>query len=330
MLYRYAHANENSTRHRFFIDVRLFPQTLDVLLTRAEPLGIEWVLGKWEEARIDEQFFGAIVQYPDQEGAIHDYRSFISQVHAAGAYVVMATDLLALTLLMPPGEMDADVAVGSTQRFGVPMGYGGPHAAFFAAKEMFKRFTPGRIIGVSVDSQGNQALRMALQTREQHIKREKATSNICTAQALLANMAAMYAVYHGPEGLKNIALRVHQLTTALYEGLHELGYACSNNYFLIPYGLPQISPRRSAALPKLTVSISGIPIRNMWASHSTKPPHRQMYWISCTCLPWLKEKIGHSLRLRRNHLLLVCPKICYAAQLSSLIRCFINITPKPA
>lgn len=231
MLYRYVHANENSTRHRFFIDVRLFPQTLDVLLTRAEPLGIEWVLGKWEEARIDEQFFGAIVQYPDQEGAIHDYRSFISQVHATGAYVVMATDLLALTLLMPPGEMDADVAVGSTQRFGVPMGYGGPHAAFFAAKEMFKRFIPGRIIGVSVDSQGNQALRMALQTREQHIKREKATSNICTAQALLANMAAMYAVYHGPEGLKNIALRVHQLTTALYEGLHELGYACSHNYF---------------------------------------------------------------------------------------------------
>ncbi|MBX5439255.1 MAG: aminomethyl-transferring glycine dehydrogenase [Thermoflavifilum sp.] len=231
MLYRFAQANGQDSRHRFFIDNRLFPQTLDVLLTRAEPLGIEWVLGKWEEAQIDEQYFGAIVQYPDQEGALHDYRSFINQVHRAGAHVVMATDLLALTLLLPPGEMDADVAVGSSQRFGVPMGYGGPHAAFFAAKDIFKRYIPGRIIGVSVDSQGNQALRMALQTREQHIKREKATSNICTAQALLANMAAMYAVYHGPEGLKNIALRVHQLTAALYEGLRELGITCDHAYF---------------------------------------------------------------------------------------------------
>ena len=231
MLYRFVHASEQHHRPRFFIDNRLFPQTIDVLLTRAEPLGIEWVLGKWEEARIDDHYFGAIVQYPDQEGAIHDYRSFIKQAHEAGAYVAMATDLLALTLLVSPGELDADVAVGSSQRFGVPMGYGGPHAAFFAAKDQFKRYIPGRIIGVSVDSQGNPALRMALQTREQHIKREKATSNICTAQALLANMAAMYAVYHGPEGLKSIARRVHQLTAALYQGLQELGIACCHDYF---------------------------------------------------------------------------------------------------
>ncbi len=146
------------------------------------------------KCRLDESFFGAIVQYPASDGAIHDYRSFIDQAHAAGAYVVMATDLLALTLLTPPGELGADVAVGSSQRFGVPMGFGGPHAAFFTAKEEFKRSIPGRIIGISIDAQGNRALRMALQTREQHIKREKATSNICTAQALLANMAAMYAV----------------------------------------------------------------------------------------------------------------------------------------
>ena len=147
-------------------------------------------------------YFGAIVQYPNAEGNIPDYRSFIRHVQAAGGFVAMATDLLALTLLTPPGELGADVAVGSAQRFGVPIGFGGPHAAFFSARDDFKRAIPGRIIGVSVDAHGNRALRMALQTREQHIKREKATSNICTAQALLANMAAMYAVYHGPQGSK--------------------------------------------------------------------------------------------------------------------------------
>src|SRR6185437_14284230 len=197
---------------RFFVDQAIFKQTRDVLATRAEPLGIELVTGHAAQATIDAGFFGALVQYPDSSGNIPDYRSFIRKVHEAGAFVAMATDLLALTLLTPPGELGADVAVGSAQRFGVPIGFGGLHAAFFAATDYFKRAIPGRIIGVSMDAQGNRALRMALQTREQHIKREKATSNICTAQALLANMAAMYAVYHGPEGLKEIALRISLLT----------------------------------------------------------------------------------------------------------------------
>ena len=183
---------------KFFVDHSIFKQTSDVLVTRAEPLGIELVTGDYTKAQIDDSYFGAIVQYPNAEGNIPDYRSFIRSVQDAGGFVAMATDLLALTLLTPPGELGADVAIGSAQRFGVPIGFGGPHAAFFSAKDDFKRAIPGRIIGVSVDAQGNRALRMALQTREQHIKREKATSNICTAQALLANMAAMYAVYHGP------------------------------------------------------------------------------------------------------------------------------------
>ena len=216
---------------KFFVDQAIFKQTRDVIFTRAEPLGIELVTGDYRKARVDESYFGAIVQYPNAEGNIPDYRSFIRNVQAAGAYVVMATDLLALTLLTPPGELGADVAIGSAQRFGVPIGFGGPHAAFFAAKDDFKRAIPGRIIGVSVDAQGNRALRMALQTREQHIKREKATSNICTAQALLANMAAMYAVFHGPQGLKDIAIRINILTHALFTGLREQGFELTNEYF---------------------------------------------------------------------------------------------------
>ncbi len=164
---------------------------------------------------LDESFFGAIVQYPNSEGSVEEYRNFIEKTHAINAQVIMATDLMALTLLTPPGELGADVAIGSSQRFGVPMGFGGPHAAFFATKDEFKRNIPGRIIGVSVDAQGNRCLRMALQTREQHIRREKATSNICTAQALLANMAAMYAVYHGGAGLTDIAKRISLLTKTL-------------------------------------------------------------------------------------------------------------------
>ena len=229
----FHHVNKAGTpgKPKFFVDTALFPQTIDVLITRAAPIGIELVFGVYRDISIDESFFGAIVQYPDNNGSVNDYRSFINEVHNINGYVVMATDLLALTLLTAPGELGADVAIGSAQRFGVPAGYGGPHAAFFATKEEFKRNIPGRIIGISIDAQGNRSLRMALQTREQHIKREKATSNICTAQALLANMAAMYAVYHGPEKLKQIATRITILAKTLSDGLNELGYNNVNSYY---------------------------------------------------------------------------------------------------
>jgi len=223
--------HDHVTIPRFFVDTNIFAQTKDILLTRAQPVGIELVEGDYRHATIDGSYFGAIVQYPASDGSVEDHRQFIQQVHAAGGFVAMATDLLSLTLLTPPGELGADVAVGSAQRFGVPMGFGGPHAAFFAAKDDFKRSIPGRIIGVSIDAQGNRALRMALQTREQHIKREKATSNICTAQALLANMSAMYAVYHGPEGLTDIAKRVSLLARTLSHELGELGYQNLNTAY---------------------------------------------------------------------------------------------------
>jgi len=220
MFFNMLNKNQDSIeRPKFFVDQHCFPQTIDVLKTRALPIGIELEVGDYKTASLDATYFGALVQYPNDKGSVESYEDFIHQVHQVGAYVAMATDLLALTLLKSPGELGADVALGSAQRFGVPMGFGGPHAAFFAVSDEFKRQIPGRIIGISIDANGNRALRMALQTREQHIKREKATSNICTAQALLANMAAMYAVYHGPQGLKAIATRIQQLTTALATSL---------------------------------------------------------------------------------------------------------------
>lgn len=232
MFFHALNKPDHIERPNFFVDKEIFPQTKDVLFTRAVPVGINIVEGDYKSSKIDASFCGAIVQYPNDKGSIEDYRSFINTVHSNGGYVVMATDLLALTLLTPPGELGADAAIGSAQRFGVPLGYGGPHAAFFAAKEDFKRDIPGRIIGISIDAQGNRALRMALQTREQHIKREKATSNICTAQALLANMAAMYAVYHGPDGLKNIAKRIALLTQTVADAISERGFELvSDNFF---------------------------------------------------------------------------------------------------
>jgi glycine dehydrogenase len=231
MLFGNKNKSATITAPKFFVDNHLFLQTREVLITRAKPFGIELVFGEHHSAKMDETYFGAIVQYPDSRGSIEDYRGFIKQAHAVNAQVVMATDLLALTLLTPPGELGADVAIGSAQRFGVAMGFGGPHAAFFATKDEFKRNIPGRIIGVSVDATGNRCLRMALQTREQHIRREKATSNICTAQALLANMAAMYAVYHGPAGLTNIAKRTSLLAQTLSYELSGLGYNVINEYF---------------------------------------------------------------------------------------------------
>lgn len=231
MLFHQVNKTDTISKPVFFVDENIFPQTKQILITRAAPIGIELVFGNYKTFSAGQDCFGALIQYPADNGSVEEYSSFINQIHVLGGYVVMATDLMALTLLKSPGELGADVAIGSAQRFGVPMGYGGPHAAFFATHDEFKRGIPGRLIGVSIDAQGNRALRMALQTREQHIKREKATSNICTAQALLANMAAMYAVYHGPLGLKNIATRIHQLTAALAKALTDAGFTQFNEQY---------------------------------------------------------------------------------------------------
>ncbi|MBS7661838.1 aminomethyl-transferring glycine dehydrogenase [Pseudomonas lalucatii] len=223
--------SKNKASNTFFASQHCHPQTLDVLRTRAEPLGIEVVVGDEREIGDVGAYFGALLQYPASNGDIFDYRELVERFHAVGALVGVAADLLALCLLTPPGEFGADVAIGSAQRFGVPLGFGGPHAAYFATREAFKRDMPGRLVGVSVDRFGKPALRLAMQTREQHIRREKATSNICTAQVLLANIASMYAVYHGPRGLTAIAQRVHQLTAILAQGLSQLGYSVEQQAF---------------------------------------------------------------------------------------------------
>lgn len=229
----FHHKNKKDIIHnKFFVDAECFPQTIAVLKTKAAPLGIELVIGDYSKVQLDATYFGALLQYPNAKGAVIDYADFIAEAHRHEVYVTLAADILALALLKSPADMGADCAIGNTQRFGVPMGYGGPHAAYFATRDEFKRIIPGRIIGVSVDRNGNNALRMALQTREQHIRREKATSNICTAQALLAIMAGMYAVYHGEEGVKNIALKVHSLACVLHKALQNAGYSLlQNNFF---------------------------------------------------------------------------------------------------
>ena len=232
MLFHHKNKNQETiSANKFFVDETIFPQTIGVLKTRSSAIGIELIYGDYQKTELNEDFFGALVQYPNSNGSVEDYRSFIEKAHAVHVPVIMATDLMALAIMVAPGELNADVAIGSTQRFGVPLGFGGPHAAFFATKDEFKRIIPGRIIGVSIDASGNRCLRMALQTREQHIRREKATSNICTAQALLANMAAMYAVYHGPSGIKQIASRIHILTQKLETELSGLGYEQLNNFY---------------------------------------------------------------------------------------------------
>ena len=223
--------SKNKASNAFFASQHCHPQTLDVLRTRAEPLGIEVVVG--DEAQISDAsaYFGALLQYPTCNGEILDYAALVQRFHEANALVAVAADLLALTLLTPPGEFGADLAIGSAQRFGVPLGFGGPHAAYFATRDAFKRDMPGRLVGVSIDRFGKPALRLAMQTREQHIRREKATSNICTAQVLLANIASMYAVYHGPQGLIRIAQRTHRLTAILAQGLAALGFAAEQSSF---------------------------------------------------------------------------------------------------
>ena len=223
---------KNDKANVFFVSEHVLPQTIDILKTRSNPLGIELLIGNHETVQLNDTIFGAIVQYPAGNGEVYDYRNFAKACQALSIKLTVAADIMSLVLLAPPSEFGADIVVGSSQRFGIPMGYGGPHAAFFATKEEYKRSMPGRIIGVTIDAQNGQALRMALQTREQHIRRDKATSNICTAQALLAIMASMYSIYHGPEGLKKIAGKIHGLTITLAESLKALGYTVSNkNYF---------------------------------------------------------------------------------------------------
>jgi glycine dehydrogenase len=221
--------NRKSKANRFLVDRSVLPQTLDVLENRAQYFGIEVVVADPEQALDEGEYFGILLQYPGTDGELRDYGEIISRAHAKGALAAVATDLMSLVMLKPPGEMDADAVIGSAQRFGVPMGFGGPHAAFFATREAYKRSLPGRIIGVSQDSKGRTALRMALQTREQHIRRDKATSNICTAQALLAVISGFYAVWHGRERLRKIARRIHRLSGILAQGLGELGFHCNSD-----------------------------------------------------------------------------------------------------
>jgi len=236
--------------NKFFVDENIFPQTLDVLKTRSKPLGINLVAGKYKKLKWDDKLFGILVQYPDNDGEIRDYSQLTKEAHENDILVAVAADIMSLVMLTPPGEWGADIVLGSAQRLGIPMGYGGPHAAYFATLDKFKRYIPGRIIGVTVDKEGQRALRMALQTREQHIKRERATSNICTAQALLAIMAGMYAIYHGPEGLKRIAKNIHRTAGQLSEKLTELGYKQVNKDFFdtLKIILPQNITRKDVEI----------------------------------------------------------------------------------
>ncbi|MFN9796590.1 MAG: glycine dehydrogenase, partial [Gemmatimonas sp.] len=221
-------AKGSATKNVLLVAADCHPQTIAVVAARAAARGVTVTVGDAREFAVDERVFGVLLQYPGTDGAIVDYRALTEQVHAVGGMAIVASDLLALCLLTPPGEWGADIVVGNSQRFGVPMGYGGPHAAFFATRDEYKRLLPGRIIGLSRDVEGAPALRMALQTREQHIRREKATSNVCTAQVLLAVMASMYAVYHGPAGLTEIAERVHARAVTLVAGLEKIGFAITH------------------------------------------------------------------------------------------------------
>jgi glycine dehydrogenase len=250
--------------HAFFVDRDCHPQTIAVIETRARPLGVQVVFGDRHKDFASGSYFGLLVQYPAGSGAVADYRALVADAHAKGTLVAVAADLLALALLAPPGEWGADVVVGSAQRFGVPMGFGGPHAAYMATRDEFKRTMPGRLVGVSVDTRGAPALRLALQTREQHIRREKATSNICTSQVLLAVMAGFYAVYHGPEGLRTIAARVHRFAAILAEGLKRLGFALAHDAFFDTLAVK--APGQAAAIVA-RARARGINLRAIDADH---------------------------------------------------------------
>ena len=261
-----------SASRRFYVAADVFPQTIDVVRTRAAPLDIEVVVGP-ADAAASAGAFAVLLQYPGADGDVRDYRELTAAIHASGGFVVVAADVLALTLLAPPGDWGADVAVGSTQRFGVPMGYGGPHAGYLATRDEFKRSMPGRLVGVTVDADGGPAYRLALQTREQHIRREKATSNICTAQVLLAVMASMYAVYHGADGLTTIARRVHRLACILKAGLARLGFTVPTAAFFdtitVATGDRTESDPRMRRAPRRQLPRGRCGAR--WAFRSTRP-----------------------------------------------------------
>jgi len=274
--------NKKSKSETFFVATDCHPQTIAVVKTRAHHLGIDVVVGNPQNDLLGADVFGALLQYPNTFGDVIDVRELIEKAHKQNTLIVMATDLLALALLTPPGELGADVVVGNSQRFGVPMGYGGPHAAFFATRDEYKRSAPGRIIGVSVDRHGNQALRMAMQTREQHIRREKATSNICTAQALLSICAGFYAVYHGPDGIKRIARRVHRLTQILARGLDALGFKHDNAFFFdtitLNVGSKQQSIVQRAEAAGINLRLIGSDHLGISLDETTQPQHIAELW----------------------------------------------------
>ena len=296
---------------KFFVSEECFPQTIDVIKTRAKGFGVELVIGNHKEFTPSAEYFGALVQYPASNGEVHDYSELANQLHEHKAKLVVAADILSLALLTPPGEWGADVVVGNTQRFGVPMGFGGPHAAYFATSEEYKRNLPGRIIGVSKDRHGNNALRMALQTREQHIRREKATSNICTAQALLANMAAMYAVYHGQNGIKRIATNVHSLTSLLADGLRKTGVDVKTQNFFDTFSIhtDKIELIRSKALSKEinffyknenTIKLSLDETTSLEDVNEILDVFASVYGNSVDSISEVKERISFDDRFKRN------------------------------
>ena len=253
-----------SASNVFYVADDVLPQTLEVVQTRAEPIGVEVrTIAAADIGALSEPCFGVLIQYPGVNGDVRDYRAAVEKLHAAGAMVIAAADLLALTLLAPPGDWGCDVVVGNSQRFGVPLGFGGPHAGYLATRDEFKRSMAGRLVGVTIDAQGNKAYRLALQTREQHIRREKATSNICTAQVLLAVMASMYAVYHGPEGLQRIARRVHRFTAILAAKLGQLGYDVVNKTY---FDTLTVKSARAAELHAIAIE-HGVNLRKVDANH---------------------------------------------------------------
>jgi glycine dehydrogenase len=259
-----SHSLSKTDSKAYFVSEACHPQTIEVVKTRAQARGVDLIVGNHETFDFAHSVFGVLLQFPASDGRLFDYSAFVERAHQFGALVTIAADLLALTLLRPPGEFGADIAVGSSQRFGVPLGYGGPHPAFFATREAYKRHIPGRIVGVSRDSGGKAALRLALQTREQHIRRDKATSNICTAQVLLAIIASMYAVYHGPEGLKKIAERICLLAGALGRGLKRLGRSVGPDLFFDTLRVDEISEGSDAIMARALER--GINLRRLSAS----------------------------------------------------------------